>query len=254
MERIMALLEFQTSLAQLVRVSNGGDPSQGAGLTAGERRYLSGLAANPAFCFTVKVQRSWCTGRAAKAAYLTLSILASEQREQLLEDWVRSGGGTQSFVGAESEAFLEFIASRLPKPSHELTICRMELAALRSNEGSLHFERPELSAIDRPSCLLLRGRYAGIVHFYAEPDRVLNALLKRESCPAISGDVTTLLFGPGLDRLHARASSMEAALYDRLRTPASAAELIAEGFARETIARLLQGGVLEYAEKLEVLH
>ncbi|MBZ5672683.1 MAG: hypothetical protein LAP61_00395 [Acidobacteriia bacterium] len=244
----MALLDFQTSLARLVRVSNGGDPSPGVSLTPGERRYLSDLAGNPAFCFTVKVQRSWCAGRAAKAAYLTLSILPSETRDQLLEEWVGSGGGTHSFVGAESEAFLEFIARSLPDPSHELTICRMELAALRSSEGSIRFQRPQLSRIDRTDCLLRRGHYAGVVHFYAEPERVLNALLKRDPCPAISSDVTTLIFGPGLDRLYMRASWSERALYDRLRSYVSTADLFTEGFTRETIERLLEGGVLEYAE------
>jgi len=244
----MALLDYQTSLARLVRVSNGGDPSPGVLLTPRERRYLADLPGNSAFCFTVRVQRSWCTGRAAKAAYLTLSVLPTERRERLLEEWVGSGGGTHSFVGAESEAFLDFIGRRLPDPSHELTICRMELAALRSSEGSLRFERPELSRIDRTDCVLLRGRYAEVVHFYEEPERVLNALLKREPCPALSLDITTLIFGPGLDRLYMRASSMDAVLYDRLWSPVSTANLLAEGFNRETIERLLEGGVLEYVE------
>jgi hypothetical protein len=87
-----------------------------------------------------------------------------------------------------------------------------------------------------------------VVHFYAEPDRVLNALLKREPYPAISSDVTTLIFGPGLDRLYTRASWSEMALYDRIQSSVPVAELFAEGFTRETIARLLEGGVLEYAE------
>ena len=243
----MALLDFQRSLARLVCVSNSDDPSRPPLLTADERGYLSDLDENPAFRFTVKVQRSWCTGRAAKAAYLTLSILPRAQRDLLLEEWVNSGGGTHSFVGAESEAFLDFIASRLLGPSHELTICRMEQAALRSSEGSLHFMRPNLSQIDRPDCFLRRGRYAGVAHFYAEPQRVLNALMKRESYPAISSDITTLIFGPGFDRLYARASGRELALYDRLRSPVSTADLLREGFPRKALQRLLEGGALEYA-------
>ena len=102
--------------------------------------------------------------------------------------------------------------------------------------------------MDRTDCVLRRGRSAGVVHFYAEPEKVLNALLKREPCPAISSDTTTLIFGPGLDRLYTRASSMEVALYDRLRSSVSTADLFAEGFTRETIERLLEGGVLEYAK------
>jgi len=245
----MALLDFQTSLAGLVRASNGSDPSRRVSLTDDERRYLSDLAGNAAFRFTVKVQRSWCAGRAAKAAYLTLSILPGEVRDQLLEEWVNSGGGTHSFVGRESSAFLEFIASHLVEPSHELTICRMELAALRSSEGSLRFKRPESSRIHHPDGLLRRGPYASVVHFYAEPERVLNALVRREPCPAISSDITTLIFGPGFDRLYTRATSSELALYDRLVSPAAALELSGEGFARETMQRLLDGGALEYWNK-----
>lgn len=243
----MALLGYQTSLAQLVRASEGGDPPQRVSLTAGEHGYLSDLADHPAFRFTVKVQRSWCAGRAAKAAYLTLSVLPPEKRDPLLEEWVSSGGGTHSFVGAESEAFLEFIANRLPAPSHELTICRMEQAALRSSEGSLRFLQPEPSRMNHAGCLLRRGRHAGMVRFYAEPQRVLNALLMREPGPAISSDITTLLFGPGFDRLYTKASVSELALYDRLQSPASVADLL-ESFDRQTMLRLLEAGVVEYVE------
>ena len=242
----MALLDFQTSLVRLVRAPNGSDSLQPVSLTADERGYLSDLTEDPAFRFTVKVQRSWCAGRAAKAAYLTLSILPGEVRDQLLEEWVSCGGGTHSFVGRESTAFLEFIASHLVEPSHELTICRMELAALRSSEGSLRFKRPNLSRIDRRDCFVRRGHYAEVVHFYGEPERVLNALTKREECPAISSEITTLIFGPGFDRLYTRATSNELALYDRLASPAAAIALSGEGFARETVQKLLNGGVIEY--------
>jgi hypothetical protein len=248
----MALLEYQTSLAQLVRAFKGDDPPKHVPLTAGERGYLSDLAVNPAFHFTVKVQRSWCAGRAAKAAYLTLSILPPGKRHLLLEEWVDSGGGTHSFIGAESGAFLDFIANRLLEPSHELTICRMEQATLRSSEGALRFLRPEPSRLDHPGCLLRRGRYAGVVHFHGEPEQVLNALMKREQHPAISSPITTLLFGPGFDRLYTKASVGDLALYDRLQSPASVGKLLEESFDRQTMLRLLEDGVLEYAEPANV--
>jgi len=74
----------------------------------------------------------------------------------------------------------------------------------------------------------------------------LNALTKREECPAISSEITTLIFGPGFDRLYTRATSNELALYDRLASPAAAIALSGEGFARETVQKLLNGGVIEY--------
>ncbi|MBZ5632058.1 MAG: hypothetical protein LAO55_02925 [Acidobacteriia bacterium] len=246
----MALLEFQTSLGLLVRASDGSDPLRYPTLTPGEHGYLSSLAGSDAFLFTTKVQRSWCAGRAAKAAYLTLSILESEKRDQLLSEWVNSGGGTRSFVGAESAAFLEFIGKHLDDPSHELTICEMEMAALRADEGTQHFECPELSEIDSPHCCLQRGRYAGLVRFYAEPQQVLNALIKREPYPPVSSKITTLLFGPGFDRLHRTASWNEVSLYERLLSAAPAAELLSEGFRREIIQGLLKGGAVEYAEPM----
>lgn len=244
----MALVDFQTSLAHLVRAANGADRPVVGSLSVDERAYLGGLTENPAFRFTVRVQRSWCVGRAAKAAYLTLSILPCSHRELLLQEWVDSGGGTHSFVGAESASFLEFIANRLADPSHELTICRMELAALRSSEGSLRFTSPAPSRLDSPGCLLQRGRFAGVVRFYAEPQQVLSAFAKREPRPPISTDATSLLFGPGFDRLYTKAVARELALYERLQSLAPATQLIREGFDRETILRLLDAGVLEYAE------
>ena len=244
----MPLLDFQTSLARLVRAPGSALPDQA--LTADERDYLKGLAENPAFRFTVKVQRSWCAGRAAKAAYLTLSVLPGKKRDQLLEEWVNAGGGTRSFTGAESADFLAFIARSLPDPSHELTICNMELAALRSSEGAQDFESPDVSALDRPNCILRRGRFAGIVHFYGEPQRVLNALAKGEPCPAVSAETTSLIFGPGFDRLYRSASRTELALFERLKAPVAAATLFDEGFSRDTVQILLSGGVVEYAHAL----
>ena len=244
----MALHEFQTSLGMLMRASDTADPLRNPSLSAAERDYLSALAGNNAFLFTTRVQRSWCAGRAAKAAYLTLSILPAEKRDVLLQEWVDCGGGTQSFVGAESAAFLEFIGERLPDPSHELTICQMELAALRADEGTQHFVDPELSRIDSPDCRLQKGRYAGLVRFYAEPEQVLNALVTGGPCPPLSGTITALIFGPGFDRLHRAASWNEVALYARLLLPVLVTDLLKESFKRETIQELLKGGAAEFAE------
>jgi hypothetical protein len=235
-------------LAQLVRASNGGDPLGSESLTECERSYLSALAENPAFGFTVKVQRSWCTGRAAKAAYLTLSILPAEMRDSLLTEWVDSGGGTQSFTGAESEAFLEFIAGHLQEPSHELTICRMELAALKAEEGVQRFERPALVRIHNSNCRLRRGRYSSVVHFYGEPQQILNALFRGEPCPPVSTEITSVIFGPGFDRLYKTASAGETALYERLGSPASTLQLLKGGVRQETIYKLLEAGVVEYTD------
>lgn len=243
----MALRDFQNAIGHMVRVSDGRDPFQHAGLTSDERGYLSTLKESSGFRFTVKVQRSWCAGRAAKAAFLTLSILPEETRRLLLNKWSSSGGGTRSFVGAESAAFLEFISKHLTDPSHEFTVCMLELAALRASEGARHFERPNPLVLDSQQCLLQRGHHAGLVRFHAQPQQVLDALIKKEPLPPISQHATTFLFGPGLDRLHRVASRTDVIVYEKLASPMPAATLFVEGCSRGSIQDLLEGGVVEYA-------
>lgn len=243
----MALRDFQNAIGHMIRVSGGSDPFGQARLTADERGYLATLKENSGFRFTVKVQRSWCAGRAAKAAFLTLSILPEETRRLLLNQWTSSGGGTRSFVGAESAAFLEFIAGHLTDPSHELTVCMLELAALRAGEGARHFERPSPLGLDSQQCRLQRSPYAGLVRFHAQPQQVLDALIGKEPLPPISPQATAFLFGPGLDRLHRVASRADVRVYEKLASPMPAAALFGEGCSRGSIRDLLEGGVVEYA-------
>lgn len=89
---------------------------------------------------------------------------------------MNGGGGTASFFAAEAEAFLSFIAERLPVPSHALTLCRVEQATLRAQEGALGFTKPDLSRLDSPGCALRAGRYAALVRFHAPPRLVLAAI------------------------------------------------------------------------------
>ena len=243
----MALRDFQTAIGRLVRVSDGGDPFRDTTFTPVERGYLSFLQESAGFLFTVKAQRSLCARRAANAAFLTLSILPDETRRLLLNQWVSSGGGTRSFVEAESGAFLHFISQHLTDPSHEFAVCMLELAALRASEGARHFERPNPFALDSQECLLQRGHYAGLVRFHAQPQQLLDALMERGPLPPLSPNATSLLFGPGLDRLHRTASRSEVTVYEKLASPLHAAALFDQGFNRESIKDLLEGGVVEYA-------
>jgi hypothetical protein len=107
-----------------------------------ELSQLVDLVQSPGFCFTRLVQRSSCLGRSAGAAQLTLSVLPTEQRRQLVEDWVVLGGGTAFDPAIEADAFLDFVASQLGDPSHELTVCRMEQATYRASEAARGFRPP----------------------------------------------------------------------------------------------------------------
>jgi hypothetical protein len=239
------LLDFQTALGRAVQTSPAEDPLCGLDFTADERARVAALVESAGFRFTVDVQRSWSVGRAAKAARLTLSILAPEERRQLLDEWVSNGGGTASFFAAEADAFLEFIAERQPNPSHALTICRVEQATLRASEGSRYFRAPDLSRLDAPGCLLAAGRYAALVQFYAEPHRLL-AALDGQPLPPLSPQAISMLFGPGLDGLFREATDEEVTLWERLVEPAAFKALLQEGHRRDIIEGLTVAGAAEW--------
>ena len=107
----MPLLEYQMALGRCLRAA-GADPLaslaplQGIELDRTELAELHDLVHSPGFRFTRRGQRSWCEGRTAEMAQLTLSILSTEQRRQLVSEWVDAGGGTAFDPTSEAEAFL----------------------------------------------------------------------------------------------------------------------------------------------------
>jgi hypothetical protein len=123
----MQLLEHQIVLGRCLRAADG-DPLaslaalQGIVLDRTKLAELHDLRNRSGFRFTRRDRRSWCEGRTAEAALLTLSILPAEQRRQLVNDWVDAGGGTAFDPASEADAFLEFAAGHLSEPSHAMTI------------------------------------------------------------------------------------------------------------------------------------
>jgi hypothetical protein len=197
----------------------------------------------------VDVQRSWCAGRAAKAAKLTLSILPAEERQRLLGNLVHAGGGPESFVAAEADAFVEFIAGGLPDPSHALTLCRVEQATWRASEGALRFTVPDSSSLDTPGCVLRAGRYATLVRFHAEPHLLL-AALEGQPLPPISRETIPVMYGPGLAGFSRLATGDEVALWERLAAPVALSVLLREGHRREAIETMVMAGTTETCELL----
>jgi hypothetical protein len=242
----VSLVDFQSAVGRLVRAATGPDPLRGLRLDPDERARLAALRESAGFRFTVDVQRSWCAGRAARAAKLTLSLLPAAERRRVLDDWVNAGGGTASFVATEADAFLDFIAGRLRDPSHTLTLCRFEQAALRASEGALGFVRPDPSLLEGTGRLLRAGRHAALVRFHAAPHLVL-AALDGAPLPPLSGEATAVVFGPGLPGLSRMATPEESALWERLAVPTARAELSGEGYRVETIEALVAAGVVEPA-------
>ncbi len=244
----MALLGFQTALGRLVRAPKPND-SKELDLSPGEHTLLTRLMDSPGLRFTIGVQRSWCEGRAARAARMTLSTLPPEQRQQLLNEWLSTGGGTNSFFASEAEAFLGFIAPRLPDPSHALTLCRVEQAVYRANSAAATFRPPDLSTLRDPDALLCVGRYASLVWFSAEPHRVFLALERGEPLPSFSKPSFPILFAPGLAGLFRQANNEEVVLWQVLARPVKLQSLLQGLYSRETIEALVASGAVELTEE-----
>jgi hypothetical protein len=246
----MALVDFQTGLARLLSAQQGTNALAGLNLDKRESQYLEAVQTTPGFLFSRSIQRSWCIGRAAKAAHLTLSFLPENDRQHLLNDWIDSGAGNQSFFAAEAGTFLEFISRKLVNPSHEFSVCQLERATLRVGEGKDDFTPPDATALSEPDCRLCRGRFAGLVEFYAEPHRLMESLQNHEPLPPLSSGVTAMFLGPGVEQFCHAPSSDEVAVWDALQFPQSVGVLHSQGHKRDTLKRLLNYGIIEYSDQI----
>lgn len=228
----MALQDFQTALGLLLstptasaRKNSELDLLQTLDLSCEERASLDRLLPSPGFRFTAAIQRSWCEGRAANGAALTLSILSLRQRRQIVTEWVTIGGGRSSFFASEADSFLDFIASRLPEPSHELTVARLEQAVHRASDAAAGFTAPDTFVLGDNDIELCRSQGAALVYFFAEPQRIFTALDRAEPLPPFSDRPYPVLFAPGLPGLYRPATIDETALWERLAAPVALRDL-----------------------------
>ena len=236
----MGLIEFQTVLGRMLREQNREDHLRGVCLEESESRYLEKLRDTAEFRFYGSVQRSWCIARATKAAHLTLSLLPKEERERLLDGWVDSGSGAQSFFFVEAESFLDFIGEHLSDRPREFTVCQFERATLRASNGANGFVPSDPAVLQRPDSVVRRGLYAGLVRFEADPNPGPLAEL-------FSAGVL-VMFSPGLPQLWHEPSADEVDLWDALDSPTPVSTLLAHGHSFETLERLVGHGAIEYAD------
>jgi hypothetical protein len=74
------------------------------------------------------------------------------------------------------------------------------------------------------------GRYyAGMAALHGEPHANIEALVKHQALPPVSGDAIAMRFGPGLDLLCRVAWPREIALWQRLTAPVPCTCLLCEG-------------------------
>ena len=227
----MALIDFQTVLGRMLREQNRDDYLRGINLDKDESRYFESLRDTAEFRFYASVQRSWCIARATKAAHLTLSLLPPEERERLLDEWVDSGSGAQSFFFVEADSFLDFIGGYLSDRPREFAVCQFERATLRAGNGTNVFVPSDSATLQRPDCYLRRGSYAAVVHL-AE----------------MFSDGRIVMFSPGLPQLWHEPSTEELDLWEALASPTSVSTLLSRGHSLETLERLLAHGAIEYSD------
>jgi hypothetical protein len=191
------------------------------------------------FRFTTSVRRSWCEGRTLAAARPILRVIPESERRRLVGEYVDQGGGLALFLAGEREAFLTFLAARLPDPSHALTLCCMSQALAKARLGASMFVPPRQRVGSGP---VGRGRHAALVQFHADPDALMMAL-KGGKLPPIGPPYHALLFAPGLPNLFRTATQAEVALW---------ADLPSADAPPALIARLFSEGALAYVDRLDM--
>ena len=230
----------------MLREQKSSDPLRGLKLDPTEQKYFAALQETPGFRFCASIQRSWCIGRAAKSAYLTLSVLPPEERKALLDEWIDMGAGTSSFFDVEGELFLEFISKRLTDPSHELSVCQFEQATLRASNGASTFSPPDADSLADSQRKLRRGSHATLVRLYADPSLILQSRKTGEPLPPLLSEPIVLMFSPGLPELCHAPSAEEIAIWDALAAPAPLLDLLRRNASTQTPAHLLKQGIIEF--------
>jgi hypothetical protein len=245
----VALIDFQTVLGRMLREQNRNDHLRGVCLDERESRYIENLRQTTEFRFYASIQRSWCIARATRAAQLTLSLLSQEERERLLDEWVDSGAGAQSFFRVEADSFLDFIGRHLLDRPRALTVCQFERATLRASNGAADFVPPDVSFLQKPDCFVRRGSYAALVRFCNDPKGPPKLDQKREPLAELFAAGLIVMFSPVLPQLWHEPSTAEVELWETLENPASVRTLLRRGHVGETLEKLLSQGAIEYANE-----
>jgi hypothetical protein len=230
-----------------MREKNLAAPSSGqgcSGMTGDLAAFQSGLALalrgentcpiNPdsaGFRFTGEVRRSWCELRTFSAARAILTLVPVGERRRLIAEYVDGGGGLAAFPATEQETLLAFLATRLPDPSHPLTISRMQIALARAQSAAASFV--PLKPTTAQNCLAM-APHADLVWCHADPNAIMSAL-DGGPVPPVGLPDHPVFFAPGVPGFVRAATADEAALCRGLPT---------SEFASGLVRRLLTEGVI----------
>jgi hypothetical protein len=170
--------------------------------------------------------REWTTvGRSARgqkaliSAHRILRLLGTAERRRLVSEYVARGEGLAMSRPAEKDAFLAFLAARLPYPSHALTVCHMAQALIRAQSGAESFIEPGIRTV-RP-----------------DTDRALRRLVERAAWKCTE-ELAPRIPEPGV------RSRIERELQMRIHAKAGVqAKAWVEAEAWECIARAMRGRV-----------
>jgi hypothetical protein len=110
---------------------------------SGRRRPLTGAGTGPIDL----AQRSSRRGRTMMSGLAILMLSPPAERQGLIAEYVDLVGSWPVSSSLENAALLEFLASRLPEPSHAFSLCRMEVALTRAWLGAETFVEPEYRTV-----------------------------------------------------------------------------------------------------------
>ncbi len=91
--------------------------------------------------------RSWRQSLTMMSGLEILMLVPFAERHDLIAEYVDRGGGWPVLSASENAALLEFLASRLPDPSHACSLCLMEIALTRARLGAEIFVEPEYRSV-----------------------------------------------------------------------------------------------------------
>jgi hypothetical protein len=198
---MLRLKDYQLALSAAVVDMT---PSGGSDLTPW------GLSAR-GIAMTGHVRRSWCMGRARRAAPLTLCALPPDLAEAILADWVAAGGSTGSFFEAEAIALIDFIVERIWDGTHAMSLACFERAVLRAR-ATPWINVPHVQL--RPGDVVVRALGADMVTLEAPIAALLAAIEGNAPWPELDGRTCRLLVAPGVEGLAREATEEEAAFWD----------------------------------------